>query len=69
MSYFSTLLADAYGRAGDPLAGLAAIGRAQEFATRTHERYYASETLRTKGDLMRAAGAGGADVRAALEKR
>jgi predicted ATPase len=58
MSYFFTLLAEAEGLAGNVEAALEAIDAAERFAARTHERFYAAETLRTKGVLLHLAGEG-----------
>ncbi len=57
MSYFFTLLAEAEGLGGNVDAALEAIADAERFASRTHERFYVSETLRTKGVLHHGAGA------------
>ena len=66
MSYFFTLLAEAEGLAGNTTAALEAIAEGERFAARTHERFYASETLRTKGELHHRAGADPATVRECL---
>jgi class 3 adenylate cyclase/tetratricopeptide (TPR) repeat protein len=66
MSYFFTLLAEAEGLAGNVEAALEAIADAERFAARTQERFYASETLRTKGTLHHLAGDDPAVVKEAL---
>jgi class 3 adenylate cyclase/predicted ATPase len=66
MSYFSTMLAEAEGRAGRLEVALDCIAEAERFAARTKEHFYASETLRTKGELLHLAGAGRGPVEQAL---
>jgi class 3 adenylate cyclase len=65
-SYFCTLLADAEGKNGDPHAGLKVLDEAARFSGRTRERFFASETMRVRGELLARAGADESTVREAL---
>jgi len=47
-----SILADAYGEAGRPEAGLAVIAEALDAADKTGERYYEAELYRVRGDLL-----------------
>jgi predicted ATPase len=49
---FLSLLADAYGKAGQPEAGLQALSEAFEFLDKTNERAYEAELYRLKGELL-----------------
>jgi predicted ATPase len=49
---FLSLLADAYGKAGQPEAGLQALSEAFEFLNETNERAYEAELWRLKGELL-----------------
>ncbi|MGH8569745.1 MAG: hypothetical protein ACREXU_17515, partial [Gammaproteobacteria bacterium] len=46
------LLVEAYGRAGQPMAGLTVVAEALATAQRTGERWYDAELYRLKGELM-----------------
>jgi predicted ATPase len=50
--YFLTLLAAAYGAAGQPEAGLRLLVEAQDVVARTGERFYAAELSRLTGILQ-----------------
>ena len=54
--YSITQLADAYGMAGQPAAGLEWLGEAITIIEATGERWYEAEIRRVRGDLLRAAG-------------
>ena len=54
--YSITQLADAYGMAGQPAAGLEWLGEAISIIEATGERWYEAEIRRLRGDLLRAAG-------------
>ena len=56
--YSITQLADAYGMAGQPAAGLEWLGEAISIIEATGERWYEAEIRRLRGDLLRAAGDG-----------
>jgi predicted ATPase len=49
---FLSLLADAYGEAGQPEAGLAVIAEALDAADKTGERFYEAELYRVRGDEL-----------------
>jgi predicted ATPase len=51
-TWFLSLLADAYGKAGQPEAGLQALAEAFEFLDKTNERAYEAELWRLKGELL-----------------
>ena len=53
-----TLLADAYGMAGEPAAGLEWLSEAASIIEATGERWYEAEISRLRGDLLRAVGDG-----------
>ncbi|MFC3106699.1 adenylate/guanylate cyclase domain-containing protein [Undibacterium arcticum] len=50
-THFLALLAEAYGRAGQPEAGLKTLAEALAVADRTEERVYEAELYRLKGEL------------------
>jgi predicted ATPase len=50
--YFLTLLAEAYGAAGQPAVGLRLLGEAQDMVARTGERFYEAELYRLTGELQ-----------------
>jgi predicted ATPase/class 3 adenylate cyclase/DNA-binding winged helix-turn-helix (wHTH) protein len=50
--YFLALLAEAYGTAGQPEAGLRLLGEAQDVVVRTGERFYEAELDRLTGVLQ-----------------
>ncbi len=56
LSSWHTLLAEAYACAGRIEPGLDAVERALNWAERTGERYYESEALRVRGQLLRRRG-------------
>ncbi|MGH8008155.1 MAG: ATP-binding protein, partial [Candidatus Binatia bacterium] len=49
--YFLALLAEAYGKAGQPAAGLAVLAEAQALVNKTGERHHEVEVYRLKGQL------------------
>lgn len=51
-TWFLSLLADAYGKAEQPEAGLQALAEAFEFLDKTNERAYEAELWRLKGELL-----------------
>jgi predicted ATPase len=51
--YWLTLLAEAYGRVGQPDAGLAVLTEALSVATATEARWWDAEIYRLRGDLLR----------------
>ena len=48
------LIAEAYGRAGDPQRGLSAVEHALSLSSTSHERWCEAELYRVKGDLLQA---------------
>ena len=50
-SHFLALLAEAYGKVGQPREGLAVLTEALAMADRTEERFYEAELYRLKGEL------------------
>jgi predicted ATPase len=50
-TWFFSLLADAYGKAGQPETGLQTLADAFEFLNKTNERAYEAELYRLKGEL------------------
>jgi predicted ATPase len=50
-AYFLTLLAEAYGKAGQVEEGLTVLAEALAAVDRTGERYYEAELYRLKGEL------------------
>jgi predicted ATPase len=50
--YFLALLAEAYGQAGQPEAGLAVLDEALTFVATTEERWWEVEVWRLKGELL-----------------
>src|SRR5262249_61471645 len=52
MPYWLTLLADAYGKKGQPETALAQVGEALTIGDKTRERFYEAETQRLKGTLL-----------------
>jgi class 3 adenylate cyclase len=65
-AYFLALLARAYLLVGDPMLGLAAVTDALEGTQRSGARYLESELQRLRGELLRASGAGAADIETAF---
>jgi predicted ATPase len=51
--YFLALLADAYGQAGQPEAGLTVLAEACTLVEATEERWWEAEMYRLKGTLLR----------------
>jgi len=51
-TYYGTLLAEAYGKAGAPEDGLHVIAEALAQAGRTEERFYEAQLHRLKGELL-----------------
>jgi predicted ATPase len=51
-SYYICLLAEAYGRAGLPRAGLAELTAAQALMEKNDERFWEAELYRLRGDLL-----------------
>jgi predicted ATPase len=51
-TYFLALLADAYGHAGHPEAGLAAVREALAWVDQQGERFHEAELYRLQGDLL-----------------
>jgi predicted ATPase len=51
-SWLIALLAEAHGKAGQPEAGLVLMDEAQEFVTRTGERYCEAELHRVEAELL-----------------
>lgn len=51
-SYFFALLAEAYGKVGQPEEGLAVLVEALAFVGKTGERFYEPELYRLKGELL-----------------
>jgi predicted ATPase len=49
---FLSLLADAYGKAGQPEAGLQLLSEAFDFLDKANERAYEAELWRLKGELL-----------------
>jgi predicted ATPase len=56
MPHFLTDLAEAYGMAGQPRAGLECLAEAEHTAEATQTRWALAETLRLRGDLLLAVG-------------
>ena len=56
LPFFLTLLADAYGMAGQPRAGLKPVAEAVELMETTQERWAEAETHRLRGSLMQSLG-------------
>src|SRR5262249_11118899 len=52
MPYWLTLLADAYGRKGQPETALAQVGEALTIGNKTRDRFYEAEVYRLKGALL-----------------
>jgi predicted ATPase len=52
LPHFLTLLAEAYGEAGQPDAGLRFLDEARTVMASTQERYYEAEVLRVQGTLV-----------------
>jgi adenylate cyclase len=52
LPYYLTLLAGAYGKAGQVQAGLKHLGEALDFAKKNNDDWYSAETHRLMGDLM-----------------
>jgi class 3 adenylate cyclase/predicted ATPase len=52
LPYFLTLLAEAYGEAGQPDAGLRLLDEAHTVMDKTQERFYEAEVHRVQGELM-----------------
>jgi predicted ATPase len=50
--YFLALLADAYGKVGQPEEGLTVLVEALAIAEKTEERYWEAELRRRKGELL-----------------
>jgi predicted ATPase len=50
--YYTGILAEAYGKAGQPAQGLAVIEEAVEYTNRTGQRLFEPELQRMKGDLL-----------------
>ena len=51
-SAFLTLLAEAYGKAGQAEAGLDILAKALALVEKTDERFYEAEVWRIKGELL-----------------
>ena len=49
---FLSLLADTYGKAGQPEAGLQSLSEAFDFLDKANERAYEAELWRLKGELL-----------------
>ena len=64
--FYLGLLADAHLRAGDPDAGLEAVGEALAIATRERAHYYDGELHRVRGELLLARGDAPALAEAAI---
>src|SRR5262249_47474511 len=56
-SYYLALLAEAYGKAGQPEEGLAVLAEAINQVQKTGERYWEAELYRLKGELSLKSGA------------
>jgi predicted ATPase len=52
LPYFLTLLAETYGAAGQPDAGLRFLDEAHTVMDRTQERFYEAEVHRVQGELV-----------------
>jgi predicted ATPase len=65
-AYFLSLVGRAYLLVGDPVSGLDRVTEALNLTQRTGARYVDSELQRLRGELLRAAGAGAADIEAAF---
>jgi adenylate cyclase len=62
MPQYLAMAAEAYARAGEPEAGLAAIGEALALIERTDERWWEADLHRLRGELLRASGGDAADA-------
>ena len=51
-SYYLTLLAESYGRAGQVEEGLATVAEALQLVEKNEERFYEAEVYRIKGELL-----------------
>jgi len=60
--YFLWLLADGYGKAGQPSKGLAMLDEAQEMVEENEERYWEAEIYRLRGELLLMAGVAAAEA-------
>jgi class 3 adenylate cyclase len=56
------MMAEAYGRLGQPAEGLRALAEAQALMATTDERFYAAEIARLQGELLLQAGAQASDT-------
>ncbi len=65
-AYFLSLVASAYLLVGDPVSGLDTVTEALDQTQSTGARYVESELERPRGELLRAAGAGTAEIEAAF---
>ena len=56
LPYYLTLLAEAYGNAGQVQEGVKHLAEALDFAEKNNDEWYCAETHRLMGDLMRHSG-------------
>jgi len=67
LPYFLALLAEAYGRGGQPENGLAAVAEALNAVDSHQERWWQAELLRLRGELLLAQESKGQKVETAEE--
>ncbi len=68
LPYILWLLAEAYGKAGQPGEGLAALDEAQALVEKNEERFWEAELYRLKGVLLTGAGGVASEVEACFDQ-
>jgi predicted ATPase len=68
LTYHLCLLAEAYGKAGQPGEGLAVLAGAQALVEKNEERFWEADLYRLKGELLRNAGGAASGVEACFHQ-
>ncbi len=68
LNYQLCLLAEAYGKAGQPHEGLAVLAEAQAVVEKNEERHWEAELYRLKGELLFGAGEEAAEIEACFHQ-